>query len=128
MTENINNDRLTTPHTVIYRRKNSKQSKTQGQPLQDTNVQLTKLEKLADYLERMNIVDYIELNRKPGRVIRFNIIYGLSRGFGFAVGFTVLGALVFYILNQLNILNLPVIGNFIAELLEYVDKVRGTRI
>lgn len=130
MTENNINVNNKTPHTVIYRRQNNIQPEKQalGQQQDDMTGQINRLGKLAEYLERMNIVDYIEMNRKPGRVIKFNILYGLSRGFGFAIGFTLLGALVFYILNQLNILNLPVIGNFLADLLEYVEKVRGTRI
>ncbi|GEM_PF-312367 len=130
MTENTSNVNTSqTPHTVIYRKQNNVQPENQVSSQQDDmNGQINRLDKLAEYLERMNIVDYIEMNRKPGRVIKFNLLYGLSRGFGFAVGFFLLGAFIFYILNQLNILNLPVIGNFIADILEYVEKVRGTRI
>lgn len=49
-----------------------------------------------------------------------NFLGGLSRGFGIAVGITLLSALVLWFLQRLVSLNLPLIGNFIAELVRIV--------
>jgi len=49
-----------------------------------------------------------------------NFLGGIFRGLGFAVGMTVLAALVLYILQWLVLLNLPIIGDFIAELVRIV--------
>ena len=57
-----------------------------------------------------------------------NFLIGLARGFGIAVGFTLLSAIGIYILNQHNVLNLPIIGDFIAQILEYVEIARDLRI
>lgn len=89
---------------------------------------LAKLTAFSDYLERINLAEYVRLTQRPRRLISLNFISGVARGFGMAVGFTLLGALGIYILNQLNLLNLPVIGEFIAKLLEYVDLSRGMKI
>jgi len=89
---------------------------------------LDRLTAFADDLQRLNLADYIRLTQKPGRLVGLNFISGVARGFGIAVGFTLLGALGFYVLKELNVLNLPLIGDFIARILEYVDMARGIRI
>jgi len=87
-----------------------------------------RLTQLADYLARLNLAEYIKLTQKPVRMMWFNFISGVARGFGIAVGFTLLGALGIYILHQLQVLNLPLIGDFVAQVWEYVEIARGIRI
>ena len=53
-------------------------------------------------------------------------VSGVGRGLGFTFGFLLLGGLFLYILNQF--INLPLIGDFIAELLKYIEDVKGLRI
>ena len=45
---------------------------------------------------------------------------GPGRGLGMAVGFTLLGALVIYLLQRLVLLKLPLISDFIAQLVRLV--------
>lgn len=86
-----------------------------------------KLDKLAIYMEKMKLAEYVELLNNPFRLLYINFIAGIARGFGIAVGFTLLGALGFLILQKLVGLNLPLIGNFIAELVKYVQESKGLR-
>ncbi|MCL2496868.1 MAG: DUF5665 domain-containing protein [Clostridiales bacterium] len=86
------------------------------------------LKGLTDYLHRLNLAEYVGLSQKPRRLIALNFWIGVARGFGMAVGFTLLGALGIYVLKQLNVLNLPGIGDFIAQILEYVELARGMRV
>jgi hypothetical protein len=51
-----------------------------------------------------------------------NFIGGVARGFGIAVGFTILGAIVLYILQKLVVLNLPLIGSIIADIVKIVNQ------
>lgn len=83
------------------------------------------LKGLVDYLQSLNLAEYVGLSQKPRRLIALNFVIGVARGFGMAVGFTLLGALGIYVLRQLNVLNLPGIGDFIAQLLEYVELARS---
>ena len=46
---------------------------------------------------------------------------GAARGIGFSIGFTVLGALLLYILQSIALANLPIIGRFLAELVRIVE-------
>ena len=57
------------------------------------------------------------------RLLSRSFFAGLARGFGMAIGFTLLGALVFYLLRRLAYENLPVIGGFIRELLDIIEAV-----
>ena len=80
-----------------------------------------KVEELAFYLERMRLAEYIALFSRPWRLMWLNFLAGLARGVGIAIGGTLLAALLFILLNELAILNLPVIGDFIAELVRIVQ-------
>ncbi|MEL7622745.1 MAG: DUF5665 domain-containing protein [Clostridiales bacterium] len=74
------------------------------------------LEAFALRLEQSKIAEYMDYLSKPGRLIRMNFLMGAARGFGFAVGLTVLGAVIIYFLQYLVRLNLPVISKFIADI------------
>ncbi len=79
-----------------------------------------KIAKLSANMEKFNLAEYLALLNNPRRFLMINFLAGLARGFGIALGITVLGALVLYILQWLVVLNLPLIGDFIAELVRIV--------
>lgn len=72
-------------------------------------------------MERMRLAEYIEMLENPTRLLYINFLIGLARGFGTAIGFTVLAALVIYFLQKIILLNIPVIGEFIAEIVNIVQ-------
>ncbi|MCF6095858.1 DUF5665 domain-containing protein [Thermovorax subterraneus] len=80
-----------------------------------------KIDDLSVKIEKLNLSEYLELFRNPRRLLYLNFLAGVARGFGMAVGFTLLGALALYILQRVVILNLPLIGDFIAELVRIVQ-------
>ncbi|WP_066354206.1 DUF5665 domain-containing protein [Fervidicola ferrireducens] len=80
-----------------------------------------KIDELSVKIEKLNLSEYLELFRNPRRLLYLNFLAGVARGFGMAVGFTLLGALALYILQRVVILNLPLIGDFIAELVRIVQ-------
>jgi len=82
---------------------------------------LKKVEELSANLERMRLAEYVEVLRNPRRLLYINFLIGLARGFGGAVGATVLVAVLFYFLQKAVVLNLPVIGDFIAQLVRVVQ-------
>lgn len=81
-----------------------------------------KTEELIRRIENLRLAEYVEMMHDPKRLWRINFLAGLARGLGTAVGFTLLGALVLYILQRLVLLNLPLIGDFIAELVRIVNQ------
>ncbi len=80
-----------------------------------------KIDNLAQSMEKMKIAEYVEYLSNTPRMLYINFIAGLARGLGMAVGFTLLGALVIYLLQKLVLLNLPGISNFIAQIIQLVN-------
>lgn len=80
------------------------------------------IRRLTDTLERMHLDDYLEYVSNRRRMILNNLLYGAMRGLGFAVGFTVLGAIVVALLRSLVVQNIPVIGDFLAEVIHAIEK------
>jgi len=81
----------------------------------------SRVEKIAILLEKAKIGEYVNIMTKPKTLLLNNFIGGLARGFGMAIGFTILGAIAIYILSQSVLLKLPFIGGFIAEIVKIVQ-------
>lgn len=76
---------------------------------------------IANQMERAQIADYVQLLNSPRRLIWVNILAGLSRGVGIAIGFTIFATTILYFLKMLIALNLPIIGDFIADIVRHVQ-------
>ncbi|MBX5476452.1 MAG: hypothetical protein IRZ18_04925 [Clostridia bacterium] len=83
------------------------------------------IERLLISLERAEIADYVALYEHPARLLWYNFMAGVARGIGTAVGFTLLGALFIQTLRWFNLLNLPVIGRLVAEIVKIVNRELG---
>lgn len=77
--------------------------------------------KLSDDIHKLRLGDYVELLNSPVKIFYSNFMWGLARGLGMAVGFTILGALVLYFLNSIVWDKIPIIGSFIAEIVKIVQ-------
>lgn len=84
-------------------------------------------EELIQALEKASIAEYIELFKKPRRVLYLSFLSGIARGFGLAIGFTLVGAIFLYALGTLASLNLPIVGEFIAEIARIVQNELAVR-
>lgn len=80
-----------------------------------------KIDELGIKLERVQIADYVQLLNHPKRLFFINLLTGTARGIGLALGFTIFGATIIYLLQQLGALNLPIIGDYIAEIVKIVQ-------
>lgn len=94
------------------------ESDSQNRLLQSLQEKITDL---AISMEKMKLAEYVQLLNKPWRLMYINFIAGLARGVGVAIGFTILGAIVLYILRKLVLLHLPWIGDFIADIVRMVQ-------
>jgi hypothetical protein len=81
-----------------------------------------KVDRLASDLERAKISEYVNLMEDTKRLLLINLAVGLARGLGIAIGFSLLGAIAIYFLRRLVMLNLPLIGDFIAEIIKLVNR------
>ena len=80
-----------------------------------------RLKRIARQMEMGEIAEYIQLLNRPRRLILINIVAGIARGVGIAIGVTLFTATIIYGLQKLGALNLPIIGDFIAEIVKIVQ-------
>ncbi|MGL5694343.1 MAG: DUF5665 domain-containing protein [Peptostreptococcaceae bacterium] len=92
-------------------------------PKEDLGLIKRYLERLMLTIERSRIREYMMLTDSKRRLFLINFVAGLGKGFGQAIGFTVLAAIVFYILTSW--IDLPIIGQYIAKILNVVDSYRN---
>lgn len=85
------------------------------------NVLIRKLECLVRRMEQMRIDAYLRYIHNWKRRLASDFLSGIARGLGFSVGFSVLGALLLYLLRNAALANLPVIGRFLADLVRIVE-------
>lgn len=83
------------------------------------------IKELSDRLESMRIAEYINLLQKPLRIIYLNFLGGVARGLGIVIGATIIFAILIDILSRLIVLNLPVIGDLIVEIMRIVEAKQG---
>ena len=87
---------------------------------------LRRFEKLSLRLELLHLAEFLHYARDWRRRLFFDFLSGIARGVGFSIGFSVLGALLLYLLRNAALSNLPVIGRFVAELVRIVENNLGT--
>ena len=80
------------------------------------------VDRLLLSLERMQLREYVEYVTNRKRLLWSSLISGIARGFGFAVGFSILGAVVVVLLRYIVVENIPVIGSFLAEVIYAVQE------
>jgi hypothetical protein len=73
-------------------------------------------------LERANLAELMNLLHNPVRLLLLNFLSGLARGFGIAIGITVIASMFLVLLTRLANLNLPIIGRYIADLVKIVQQ------
>ncbi|GIO39178.1 hypothetical protein J41TS12_40390 [Paenibacillus antibioticophila] len=110
------------------RRSESSGGTSEGQtgPKTELEQQMNELHRLTltwtRQLEKSRIAEYTQLLNRPWRLIWLNLLSGTARGVGIAIGFTFFAATIIYLLQLLGALNLPIIGDYIADVVRIVQR------
>lgn len=80
-----------------------------------------RLAKLGEQVEKTQIAEYVMLFHKPWRLLLLHMMFGIARGIGIAIGFTFFATAILYGLRMLGALNLPIFGDFIADIVKIVQ-------
>lgn len=80
-----------------------------------------KMEKYLQRLEGLQLAEYLRYVQDRRRFLWTQFLGGLFRGMGMAVGFTILGAVLVIVLKNLAERNLPLIGDFLAQIVSIVQ-------
>ncbi len=83
-----------------------------------------KIDKINKTLEKSNLIEFSYIMGSKKEILKRNLIAGISRGVGIGIGITIVTALIIYLLRKLIMLNIPVIGDYIADIVEIVEKSR----
>ena len=81
--------------------------------LQDNNLK-------NEYEEKNNILELIELLGNRKKFFFRNFWSGIIKGIGTGIGFTILTAILLVVLQKIVALNLPVISEYILDIIEIV--------
>lgn len=81
-----------------------------------------KIDKINKILENSNIIElsYILGNKKE--IIKRNLLAGIFRGVGIGIGITIITALIVYLAQRIIKLNIPIIGDYISDIVKIVEK------
>lgn len=82
---------------------------------------LKNLEQLNFALSRNRVLELTELLGNKKQLLFRNLLSGMAKGIGIGIGFTILTAILLIILQKIVTLNIPVIGDYIADIVEIVE-------
>ncbi len=80
------------------------------------------IDKLNQFLEEKNIQELIYILGSRKEIIKRNFYAGIGRGIGIGIGVTMITAILILVLQRIVTLNIPIIGKYIAEIVEIVEK------
>ena len=83
------------------------------------------IEKLDNINERLQKTQAVEISYILGNkreIIKRNLIAGIARGVGIGIGITIISAVIIYFLQKLIRLNIPVVGDYIGDIVSIVQK------
>lgn len=86
------------------------------------NLIVQQIDRWIASMERLRLAEYVRYVDDRKRLFWTSFWGGVARGVGMAVGFTILGAVLVLILQDLAKHNLPVIGDMLAQIVSVVQK------
>ena len=75
-------------------------------------------------LQNMNIHDSLYILGSKKEIIKRNLLAGIARGIGGGIGFTVITAIIIYFLQKIVRLNIPIIGEYIKDIIDLVQRTQ----
>lgn len=82
------------------------------------------IDDLAETLEKGNVKDLAYLLGNKKEIIIRNLIAGIFRGVGIGIGVTLITAILVMILQRIVKLNIPIIGEYVSDIIDIVQKSR----
>ena len=82
---------------------------------------LEQLNNLNHTLNKNKILDLVELIGDTKKFLFRNFTSGIVKGIGIGIGVTIITAIIIYILQKIIKLNIPIISQYIADIVEIVQ-------
>ena len=91
---------------------------------QRINLLQKSIDKLTKILQNMNVHDSLYILGSKKEIIKRNLLAGIARGIGGGIGFTIITAIIIYFLQKIVRLNIPVIGEYIKDIIYIVQRTK----
>lgn len=86
------------------------------------SILINQIDNLNRNLLKSNIIEISQLLGNRKKLLVINLISGISRGIGIGIGVTLITAILVWILQKIVTLNVPVIGEYVSDIVEIVMK------
>lgn len=83
-----------------------------------------KIDHINYILAKNKVLDLVELLGNRKQLFIRNLWSGIAKGIGIGIGVTVITAVLVIILQKIVTLNIPVIGEYIADIVDIVERSR----
>ena len=83
-----------------------------------------KLDDLNYALTKNKVLDLVELLGNKKQLFFRNIWTGIVKGIGISIGVTIITAIIVIILQKIVTWNIPIIGEYIADIVDIVENSR----
>ena len=103
----------------IRRKKEKEREKTEK-----INILSKLIEQLNNILQEGNFVELAYLLGNKKEMFIRNFLAGISRGIGIGIGVTIITAILVQLIKKIVTLNIPIIGEYIADIVEIVQRSR----
>ncbi len=74
-----------------------------------------------DKEKNVNILELSYVLGNKNEIIKRNFIAGIARGIGTGIGITIISAIIIIILKRIILLNIPIIGDYISDIIQIVE-------
>lgn len=83
-----------------------------------------KLDHINYILTKNKVLDLVELLGNRKKLFFRNLWSGMVKGIGIGIGVTIITAIIVLILRKIVMLNIPIIGEYIADIVDIVQRNR----
>lgn len=88
------------------------------------NILNQKLDQVNEILTKSKVEELATIIGDKKQILIRNLLAGISKGVGIGIGFTIITAILILVLQQIVKLNIPVIGQFIADIMDIVEQTK----
>lgn len=104
---------------MFFKKKEYKKYKDEKENLLEKQI-----DRLNKSLIEKNMFFVLELLGNRKRFLFTNLTAGIVRGIGIGIGVTLITAVLVILLRKIVTLNIPIIGQFVSDIVEIVEKSR----
>lgn len=83
-----------------------------------------KIDEINYVLSKNRVLDLVELLGDRKKLFVRNLWSGMVKGIGIGIGVTVITGILVVILQKIVTLNIPVIGEYISDIIDVVERTR----